>query len=78
MLTMPVGLYAKITQISNEFYFDFSAIEVILDSNFKSNVAVVLINHIKKDVLIKRGDKIAQIVFYQNIVPECFEIMTHN
>jgi dUTP pyrophosphatase len=35
----------------------------ILDSDFRGEVKVVLINHSRQDFLIKKGDRIAQLVF---------------
>lgn len=42
----------------------------ILDSGFRGNLGTALINNTGKDYLVKKGDRIAQLVVYKLLEPE--------
>lgn len=45
-----------------------------VDSDYTGEIKVILINHGKADFVIYRGDRIAQAVFNEVVIPELFEV----
>ena len=66
-MVMPEGLYGRIAPRSGlALTKGLSMGAGVIDSNYRGEIGVLLFNQGKKDVVIKTGDIIAQIMFEKN------------
>jgi dUTP pyrophosphatase len=62
-LKMPKGYYGRIAPRSGLAYkCGIDVLAGIIDVSYRGNVAAILINHGKKDFVVERGDRIAQLI----------------
>ncbi len=71
-ISLPVGYEAQIRPRSGLAYHN--GITVLnspgtIDSDYRGEIKIILINHGKKDFFINRGDRIAQMVFQKVVYP---------
>ncbi len=71
---IPPGYYAEIKARSGMSlkYIDIGA--GVIDSDYRSNIFVLLINHDDKDYEVKKGDRIAQLIFIKCENPNLVEV----
>ena len=46
----------------------------VVDYDYRGNVGVVMFNHLDEDCIIKKGDRIAQLVIEKIFMPELVEV----
>ena len=46
----------------------------VIDADYRGNVGVVLFNHGKDDLVVKRGDRVAQLVLEKISMAPCMEV----
>ena len=46
----------------------------VLDSSYRGEIQVILFNHGKNDLIIEKGDRIAQLIFERIYLPEVLEV----
>ena len=46
----------------------------VLDSSYRGEIQVILFNHGPADLVIEKGDRIAQLIFEKIYLPECEEV----
>ncbi|HDH91412.1 MAG TPA: dUTP diphosphatase [Candidatus Aenigmarchaeota archaeon] len=73
-LEIPKGIFAKVEGRSGLALKGIFPIGGIIDPDYRGEVKVILRNSSKKDFVIKKGDKIAQLVFYPYVLPEIEEV----
>ena len=74
------GYYCRISPRSGlAFKYGIDVLAGIIDSDYRGEVKVILINHGDKNLSIKKGDRIAQLIFaklphvsidYSDMLPE--------
>ena len=69
-MEMPVGYYAEIRPRSGlAVKHGIDTLAGVIDSDYRGEVKVLLINHSNKHFKIKSGDRIAQLVFRKHETP---------
>lgn len=51
-----------------------SAVGGVIDKNYTGDIGVILMNHGSDDFVIKKGDRIAQLVVHVILTPEVVEV----
>ena len=46
----------------------------VIDADYRGNVGVVMFNHSKEDLVVKRGDRVAQLVLEKISMAPCMEV----
>lgn len=72
---VPEGCYGRIAPRSGlalNHHIDIGA--GVLDEDYRGNVGVVVFNHSDKEFVVKRGDRIAQLICEQILYPELLEV----
>ncbi len=78
-LKMPKGYYGRIAPRSGLAYK--CAIDVlagVIDVSYTGNVGVILMNHGKKDFVVERGDRIAQLIVTKILTGEKTRVVWGN
>lgn len=73
-LEIPRGYYGRIAPrsgLANKFGIDVLA--GVIDSDYRNGIGVILLNTGKEDFSVKKGDRIAQIIFEQYFWTAFFE-----
>lgn len=71
---IPHGHYGRIAPRSGmtwKFHTDIGA--GVIDLDFRGNVGIVLFNHSENELIISKGDKIAQLILEKISIPEIIE-----
>ena len=69
-MEMPVGYYAEIRPRSGlAVKHGIDTLAGVIDSDYRGEVKVVLVNHSDSTFIIKAGDRIAQLVFRKHETP---------
>ena len=69
-MEMPVGYYAEIRPRSGlAVKHGIDTLAGVIDSDYRGEVKVVLVNHSDSTFIIKAGDRIAQLVFRKHEAP---------
>lgn len=69
-LNEKMGIYAQITDRSSMAKKGIHVHGGVIDSNYRGEISVVLQNHNGDDYEIKKGDRIAQIIFVPILYPK--------
>ena len=70
-MEMPNGYYAEIRPRSGlAVNCGIDTLAGVIDSDYRGEVRVVLINHHQEDFTVRAGDRIAQLVFRKHETPE--------
>ncbi|XP_049767619.1 deoxyuridine 5'-triphosphate nucleotidohydrolase-like [Schistocerca cancellata] len=72
---LPEGCYGRIAPrsgIALNYHIDIGA--GVIDEDYRGNIGVVLFNHSDKEFVVKRGDRIAQLICEQILYPELEEV----
>ena len=70
-IRVPIGTYGRIAPRSGlavKHFIDVGA--GVIDSDYRGNIGVVLFNHSHDDFIIKKGDRIAQLIIEIIEMPE--------
>ena len=70
-VAIPKGYYGRIAPRSSmawKFHTDVGA--GVVDSDYRGNVGVVMFNHGQEELVVKKHDKIAQLILEKIITPE--------
>ncbi len=63
-IEIPFGYYGRIAPRSGlAFRNAIDTLAGVIDSGYRGEICVILINHGKSDFVIKKGDRIAQMIF---------------
>lgn len=69
-MEMPKGYYGKLHPRSGlAFNYGVHVLAGVIDSDYRGEIKVILVNLGNRTVHIKKGDRIAQMIFSQVIVP---------
>tara|TARA_R110002110_G_scaffold224354_1_gene438114 strand:+ start:6072 stop:6497 length:426 start_codon:yes stop_codon:yes gene_type:complete len=69
-MEMPIGYYAEIRPRSGlAVKHGIDTLAGVIDSDYRGEVKVVLVNHSDSTFIIKAGDRIAQLVFRKHETP---------
>eukprot|EP01004_Peranema_trichophorum_P010638 NODE_9452_length_590_cov_33.184154_g8817_i0.p1 GENE.NODE_9452_length_590_cov_33.184154_g8817_i0~~NODE_9452_length_590_cov_33.184154_g8817_i0.p1 ORF type:complete len:174 (-),score=34.48 NODE_9452_length_590_cov_33.184154_g8817_i0:69-536(-) len=74
-IAVPEGTYGRVAPRSGlavKFHIDVGA--GVIDADYRGNVQVVLFNHSNTDFVIKRGDRIAQLILEKIVTPDVEEL----
>lgn len=74
-IAIPYGTYARIAPRSGlavKNFIDTGA--GVVDYDYRGNVGVVLFNHADTDFMIKRGDRVAQLILEKISMADCIEV----
>jgi dUTP pyrophosphatase len=74
-IAIPYGTYARIAPRSGlavKNFIDTGA--GVVDYDYRGNVGVVLFNHADSDFLVKRGDRVAQLILEKISMADCMEV----
>ncbi|MDI9409662.1 MAG: dUTP diphosphatase [Candidatus Pacebacteria bacterium] len=72
-LTMPIGMEAQVRPRSGlALHYGITVLNSpgTIDSDYRGEIKVILINHGTADFTINRGERIAQLVFAQSLQPK--------
>lgn len=74
-IELPSGCYGRIAPRSSLAIRSFVHVGGgVVDADYQGNIGVVLFNFGRDDFHIKRGDKIAQLICEQNVIPDVIEM----
>lgn len=74
-VSIPKNRYAKIAPRSGlAFKYQIDVMAGVIDSDYRGEINVLLINHGKKDFVIKLGDRIAQMIFEAIETPDLVQV----
>jgi dUTP pyrophosphatase len=74
-IQFPSGYYGRIAPrsgLASKHGLDVGA--GVIDSDYRSNIKVLLFNHTDQDFKIEKGDRIAQIIFEKIALPDIQEV----
>ena len=74
-IEIPEGCYGRVAPrsgLSWKKHIDVAA--GVIDSDYRGNICVILFNHAKKSYQVKKGDRIAQLIFEKILNPKIEEI----
>lgn len=71
----PMDCYGRVAPRSGLTYKKGVAVGAgVLDSSYRGEIQVILFNHNKEDLVIQKGDRIAQIIFEKIYLPDVKEV----
>ena len=74
-MAIPGGYYGRVAPRSGlavKHHIDVGA--GVIDADYRGNVGVVMFNHSKEDLVVKRGDRVAQLVLEKISMAPCMEV----
>jgi dUTP pyrophosphatase len=74
-INVPDGTYGRIAPRSGlaaKRFIDVGA--GVIDADYRGNVGVVLFNHAQEEFVVKRGDRIAQLILERIVTPDVTEV----
>jgi dUTP pyrophosphatase len=72
---MPNDCYGRVAPRSGlAAKFSIDVLAGVVDSSYRSTVKVILYNHSEKEFVVKKGDRIAQLIFERIYTPNLFEV----
>ncbi|CEG41125.1 deoxyuridine 5-triphosphate nucleotidohydrolase [Plasmopara halstedii] len=75
VIAVPEGCYARVAPRSGlalKNFIDTGA--GVIDADYRGNVGVILFNHSNEDFIVKRGDRVAQLILEKIEYPEVQEV----
>ncbi|AGE55058.1 dUTPase [Paramecium bursaria Chlorella virus NYs1] len=70
-IRVPNGTYGRIAPRSGLAYkYGIDVLAGVIDSDFVGEIKVILYNTSERDYIIKKGDRIAQLILEQNMTPD--------
>ncbi|ARF02662.1 SWPV1-047 [Shearwaterpox virus] len=77
VMSIPSGCYGRIAPRSGLAYNYFIDVGAgVIDSDYRGNISVLLFNFGKKEFIVSKGDRIAQIIFEKIAQPEIREALS--
>jgi len=77
-MTFPNDCYCRIAPRSGlAFKYGIDVLAGVIDYEYLDEIKVILINHGKNDFIIKKGDRIAQLIFEKIYTPQNIEEVTY-
>jgi len=74
-IKVPSGTYGRVAPRSGLAWKNFIDTGAgVIDEDYRGNVGVVLFNHAKEDFIVKKGDRIAQLVLERIATPPVEEV----
>lgn len=74
-IAVPAGTYGRVAPRSGLAWKNFIGVGAgVIDADYRGNVGVVLFNHGFDDLVIKRGDRVAQLVLERIATPKVIEV----
>lgn len=74
-IAIPLGTYARVAPRSGLAWKNFIDVGAgVVDYDYRGNVGVILFNHGKEDFVIKRGDRVAQLILEKIATPDVVEV----
>lgn len=74
-IKMPAGCYGAIWPRSSLAWKKFVDVGAgVIDEDYRGNVGVVLFNHAAEDLMVRRGDRVAQLVLERYVVASAVEV----
>ncbi|XP_050696149.1 deoxyuridine 5'-triphosphate nucleotidohydrolase-like [Eriocheir sinensis] len=74
-IDLPEGCYGRVAPrsgLSWKNHIDVAA--GVIDRDYRGNVGVVLFNHAKTELTVKKGDRVAQLICERIVYPELQEV----
>ncbi|CAH2054573.1 unnamed protein product, partial [Iphiclides podalirius] len=76
-IQLPSGCYGRVAPRSGLAVKNFIDVGAgVIDEDYRGNVGVVLFNHSDQDFIVKKGDRIAQLICERIYYPELEEVTT--
>ena len=74
-VAFPADCYARVAPRSGlAFKHGIQVGAGVVDSSYRGTIQVILFNHGKNDFMVKKGDRIAQLIFERIYTPELEEV----
>lgn len=74
-IKIPTGHYGRVAPRSGLTYKNGLDVGAgVIDEDYRGNVGVILFNHLDIDFVIKKGDRIAQLILEKISTPEVVEV----
>ena len=76
-ITVPYGTYGRIAPRSGLALLSHISVGAgVVDRGYTGNVGVVLFNHAEREFVVKKGDRIAQLIVERILTPEVVQVET--
>lgn len=73
------GYYSRVAPRSGMAWKNFTDIGAgVIDSDYRGDIGVVMFNHSENDLLVKKGDRVAQLITYACVMDDPVEIKADN
>lgn len=74
-IAIPEGTYARIAPRSGLAWKNFIDTGAgVVDYDYRGNVGVILFNHSDSDFVVRKGDRVAQLILERILTPEVVEV----
>ena len=78
-IALPDGCYGRIAPrsgLAHKYMIDVGA--GVIDGDYRGNVGVILFNLGKEEFIVKKGDRIAQLILEKILTPEAKQVLALN
>ena len=74
-MVIPIGYYGRIAPRSGFSWKKHTDIGAgVIDADYRGNVGVVIFNHSSEDIIVSKGDRVAQLILEKITTPEVVDV----